>query len=360
MSDGPDDHNDQHRDELHDEELSRRYRTLPVELPHPDTDAVIQAAARQALAEAKRKPRAAAFYSGLAMAASVTLVMAVLLPSWRSGRLHEEVAVQAPAPITVAPEVTGAVVAPAAPDVPSPPVATPTAPVQASARLAPQAPPARTQEARALAPQRQGTAARPAIAAAPPAEAAAAFDVPQVRAVAPALASPAAAAVPMVAEEDAKQEAAGAPAPASAEREAVADRAREETVVRQKARMAMAPAPKQALATDDLLLAGRYAEALAALQTGTVATDSSFDSRRDLLRQLLPGEAKALQCQAGTGPASAQALCRLLQQYQAVQQGRAERRVLGAAQEALRQALQAEGRDPAPLLQAIADLPGAP
>lgn len=359
MSDGPDGHHDQHRDELHDEELSRRYRTLPVELPHPDTDAVIQAAARQALAEAKRKPRSAAFYGGLAMAASVTLVMAVLLPSWRSGQLHEEVAAQAPAEVVAVPEAMGEAVESVASDVSSPPLATTTEPMQASARLAPQAPPAQTQEVRTLAPQRQVATARPATAPPAPAEAAAAFDVPQVRAVAPALASPAAAA-PMRVEEDAKQEAAGAPAVASAEREAVADRVREETVFRQKARMAMAPAPKQALATDDLLLAGRYAEALAALKTGTVATDSSFDSRRDLLRQLLPGEAKALHCQAGTGPASAQALCRLLQQYQAVQQGRAERRVLVAAQEALRQALQAEGRDPAPLLQAIADLPGAP
>jgi len=331
MSDDPrDELRDDPHDELHDDELSRRYRALPTELPHPDTDAAIRAAARQTLTGAKRKPRSAVFYGGLAMAASVTLVMAVLLPSWRSGQLHEEVAVRVPAETSVAPETKNEAVAPA------------TRPAPAEATIA--------ASERAL--SKAGTPA-PGITSIEPA---------------PERAGPAGAAPMMVesrlAETDTLQEAVSADAPASAERREMADHARAQTVFRQKARMAMAPpatpVPEKAMADDALLLAGRYAEALAALQTGAVATDPALDSRRDLLRQLLPDEAKALQCQAGTGPDSARALCHLLQQYQAVQQGRAERSGLAAGQAALQQALQAEGHNPAPLLHAIADLPATP
>lgn len=337
MSDGPDDP----RDELHDAELSRRYRALPNELPHPDTDAAIQAAARQALAGVKRKPRSAAFYGGLAMAASVTLVVAVLLPSWRNGQWQVRVAAREPAEIVAAPVPVQEAVVPALPTGPTRPreapiAAAPTAAVPALER-AMQA--------------RVATAGQPT-----PAEVgSAASEQALSKAATPMLQES------RLAEADARPEAVAADAQAGAGREERADHAREQTVFRQQARTLMAPpsapAAKPVLMTNDaLLLAGRYADALAALQTGAAATDASLDSRRDLLRQLLPNEAKALQCQAGTGPDSARALCRLLQQYQAVQQGRADRSVLAASQAALQQALQAEGHHPVPLMHAIADL----
>lgn len=361
MSDGP--------DNFRDEELSRRYRALPAELPHPDTDAAIQAAARQALDGARRRPRSTAFYGGLAMAASVTLMMAVLLPSWRSGELQEQVAVQAPqqpvesadlmqdapAEVAAAAPATPVIGAPAAPApakrarVATEPVAKPlTVPVTELAEGSATA--SVTEPATGMADR---AAAASAPMAAPMAEADAENAVGQL----------------------ARQATVAAEAKAEA-REQVADSARAERSLSQKARRAMAPAAAPApavamapmpaqetpapelermvAATDALLLSGRYAEALARLQVGPVAADAALDSRRDLLRLLVPGESRVLQCTAAAGPASAQALCRLLQQYQAVQ------RVPAAVKDAVRQALLGEGSDPAPLLHAIADLPEAP
>ncbi len=365
MSDGP--------DNFRDEELSRRYRALPAELPHPDTDAAIQAAARQALNGARRRPRSAAFYGGLAMAASVTLMMAVLLPSWRSGELQEQVAVQAPQQPVESADLMQDAPAEVAADAPATPViGAPAAPAAKRARVAtePVAKPvtvpvtelaggAATESATEPA---TGMADRAAAAsgpmAAPMAEADAGNTVGQL----------------------ARQATVAAEAKAEA-REQVADSARAERSLSQKARRAMAPAaapapavamapmpaqetPAQVMpapelermvaATDALLLSGRYAEALARLQVGPVAADAALDSRRDLLRLLVPGESRVLQCTAAAGPASAQALCRLLQQYQSVQ------RVPAAVKDAVRQALLGEGSDPAPLLHAIADLPEAP
>lgn len=359
MSDGP--------DNFRDEELSRRYRALPAELPHPDTDAAIQAAARQALNGARRRPRSAAFYGGLAMAASVTLMMAVLLPSWRSGELQEQVAVQAPqqpvesadlmqdapAEVAAAAPVIGAPAAPAAKRarVATEPVAKPVAvPVTELAEGSATA--SATEPAEAMA-DRAASASASGQMSSPMAEADAENAVGQL----------------------ARQATVAAEAKAEA-REQVADSARAERSLSQKARRAMAPAAAPApavamapmpaqetpapelermvAATDALLLSGRYAEALARLQVGPVAADAALDSRRDLLRLLVPGESRVLQCTAAAGPASAQALCRLLQQYQAVQ------RVPAAVKDAVRQALLGEGSDPAPLLHAIADLPEAP
>lgn len=354
MSDGP--------DNFRDEELSRRYRALPGELPHPDTDAAIQAAARQALAGARRRPRSAAFYGGLAMAASVTLMMAVLLPSWRSGELQEQVAVRAPQK----PEVSKDLMQQAGES------------ATTNSREAIATTEARMETRMATTQATTAEPSRSVLAPAPlarPMQPAPVETAPAIVASAPAasgqMASPVAEAdAGNAAGQLARQKAVVAEEKAEA-REQVADSARAERTLSQKARMAMAPAASPApavamapmpapeqkrvvAATDALLLSGRYGEALARLQMGPVAADAALDSRRDLLRLLVPGESRVLQCTATAGPASAQALCRLLQQYQAVH------RVPAAARESLRQALQAEGQDPAPLLHAIADLPEAP
>ena len=365
MSDGP--------DNFRDEELSRRYRALPAELPHPDTDAAIQAAARQALNGARRRPRSAAFYGGLAMAASVTLMMAVLLPSWRSGELQEQVAVQAPQqPVESADLMQDAPAEVAAAAPATPVIGAPAAPAAKRARVAtePVAKPVTVPVTELAGGAATESATEPATGMA---DRAAAASAPMAAPMAEADAENAVGQL-------ARQATVAAEAKAEA-REQVADSARAERSLSQKARRAMAPAaapapavamapmpaqetPAQVMpapelermmaATDALLLSGRYAEALARLQIGPVAADAALDSRRDLLRLLVPGESRVLQCRAAAGPASAQALCRLLQQYQAVQ------RVPAAVKDAVRQALLGEGSDPAPLLHAIADLPEAP
>lgn len=345
-------------DDIRDEELSRRYRALPPELPHADTDAAIQAAARQAIAAGKNKPRVMMFYSGLAMAASVVLVVALMLPSWRSGELQERVAVDVASAPAALPPVAPADTAPVEQDVA---VAAPQAPqtlrkkmdvqeVQTAQGAQPDAP---LQEMAAADVSGQDDAfdgAMPTVAAAPPAS----MPVP--------VAAPAPVGKPMEAErrEVVAKEAVAKKAMAGSLKARMADRARAENAVSQQARetAAAAPtvsaAPTVAPATDSLdalLLAGRHAEALALLQAGDSAADTALDSRRDLLRQLLAGADKALQCRPEAGPASAQALCRLLQRYQTSHVVPADQLVL------LRQTLQAEGQDAQPWLQVVARLP---
>lgn len=339
-------------DDIRDEELSRRYRALPPELPHADTDAAIQAAARQAIAAGKHKPRVMMFYSGLAMAASVVLVVALMVPSWRSGELQERVAVDVASAPAALPPVAPADTAPVEQDVA---VAAPQAPqtlrkkmdvqeVQTAQGAQPDAPLQEMAAADASGQDDAFDGAMPTVAA------------PPVSMPVPA-AAPEPASKPMEAE---RREAVAKEAMAGSLKARMADRAHAENVVSQQARetAAAAPtvsaAPTAAPATDSLdalLLAGRHAEALALLQAGDRAVDPALDSRRDLLRQLLAGADKALQCRSEAGPASAQALCRLLQRYQASHVVPADQLVL------LRQALQAEGHDAQPWLQVVARLP---
>lgn len=323
-------------DDIRDEELSRRYRALPPELPHADTDAAIQAAARQAIAAGKHKPRVTMFYSGLAMAASVVLVVALMLPSWRSGELQERVAVDAASAPAALPPVASADTAPAEQDV---------------AVAGPQAP----QTLRKKADVQEVQIARGAQPDAPLQEMAAADAPGQDDALAGAMPVPAAAPAPVGKPMEAeRREAVAKEAMADSLKARMADRARAENAVSQQARAAATEASDAAPATDSLdalLLAGRHAEALALLQAGDSAADPALDSRRDLLRQLLAGADKALQCQPEAGPASAQALCRLLQRYQASHVVPADQLLL------LRQALQAEGHDARPWLQVVARLP---
>ncbi|MDO8267240.1 MAG: hypothetical protein Q7T32_05350 [Moraxellaceae bacterium] len=340
-------------DDIRDEELSRRYRALPPELPHADTDAAIQAAARQAIAPGKHKPRVMMFYSGLAMAASVILVVALMLPSWRSGELQEHVAVDVASAPAELPPVAPADTAPVEQAVavagsPASPTLHKKADVQAVQQAQGAQPAAPLQEMAAADTSEQDAelaGAMPTVAAVPPA----AMPVP---AAAPALVDK-----PMEAE---RREAVAKEAMADSLKARMADRTRAKNVASQQARAAAIEAatvsavPTVAPATDSLdvlLLAGRHADALTLLQTGDSAADPALDSRRDLLRQLLAGADKALQCRPEAGPASAQALCRLLQRYQASHVVPADQLVL------LRQALQAEGQDARPWLQAVARLP---
>lgn len=339
-------------DDIRDEELSRRYRALPPELPHADTDAAIQAAARQAIAAGKHRPRVMMFYSGLAMAASVVLVVALMLPSWRSGELQERVAVDVASAPAALPPVAPADTAPAEQAVavaesPASPTLRKKVDVQEVQRGQVMQPAAPLQEMAAADASEQDAelaGAMPTVAAAPPAS------------------MPVPAAVPAPLDRSMEAERREAVAKEAVAKEAMtdslkartADRARAENAVSQQAREAATAAPTVAPATDSLdalLLAGRHAEALALLQAGDRAADPALDSRRDLLRQLLAGADKALQCRPQTGPTSAQALCRLLQRYQASHVVPADQLVL------LRQALQAEGHDAQPWLQVVARLP---
>lgn len=345
-------------DDIRDEELSRRYRALPPELPHADTDAAIQAAARQAIAAGKHRPRVMMIYSGLAMAASVVLVVALMLPSWRSGELQERVAVDVASAPAALPPVAPADTAPAEQAVavaesPASPTLRKKVDVQEVQRGQVMQPAAPLQEMAAADASEQDAelaGAMPTVAAAPPAS------------------MPVPAAVPAPLDRSMEAERREAVAKEAVAKEAMTgslkarmvDRAGAENAVSQPARAAATEAatvsavPTVAPATDSLgtlLLAGRHAEALALLQTGDRAADPALDSRRDLLRQLLAGADKALQCRPQAGPASAQALCRLLQRYQASHVVPADQLVL------LRQALQAEGHDAQPWLQVVARLP---
>lgn len=350
---------DEPRDDFHDDELSRRYRALSPERPHPETDAAIRAAAREAVAMAPRRRHNLTVYGGLAMAASVTLMVAILLPSWRSGVLREEVAVQdappAMAPAAESEAVMEEAVSARIMESPTTPAGTyPHAEVATAGALEEERSPAR-----ALNIQRKSeVASMPAPAPAPAAESVSESPVP---AAPPAVSKPAVvASAPMPAFADADMAVAGARAQESRERAMEEQKtqmaARQELLARQKAGLARAPSEAQATApqaneVDALLQDGRYGEALVRLQTGIAAADPALDSRRDLLRQLLPGQNKTLTCRPDSGPASSRTLCSLLAAYQA------GRRPTEDAQSALRQALLAEGANPAPWLQAVSRLP---
>lgn len=323
-------------DDVRDEEVSRRYRALPPELPQPDTDAAIRAAARQALAP-RRTARQRAWLGGLAMAASVTLVMAVLLPSWRSGEWQEQVAARAPADAMA--------------EAPAPTAVAETSPADAA--------PVRAAEAPRAAVRRAAPAYKTeAVAGAAPAPADSdmqdgiALPVAPAPVPAPVMApAPAAETAPadVQARESARHER------AAAEQQAVMQR---EQLGSQKARMArpLAAAPgadgaNGAVPTvEGLLLADRHAEALALLQSGPVAGDAGLESRRDLLRQLVPGASKTLKCRSDSGPDAARALCRLLQGWQA------GKGLPVADMQVLEETLRAEGTDPAPWRQAVTRL----
>ncbi|MGB4343069.1 MAG: hypothetical protein WBJ03_05595, partial [Moraxellaceae bacterium] len=293
------------------------------------------------------RPRVMMIYSGLAMAASVVLVVALMLPSWRSGELQERVAVDVASAPAALPPVAPADTAPAEQAVavaesPASPTLRKKVDVQEVQRGQVMQPAAPLQEMAAADASEQDAelaGAMPTVAAAPPAS----MPVPA--------AAPAPVGKPMEAE---RREAVAKEAMADSLKARMADRARAENAVSQQARAAATEASDAAPATDSLdalLLAGRHAEALALLQAGDSAADPALDSRRDLLRQLLAGADKALQCQPEAGPASAQALCRLLQRYQASHVVPADQLLL------LRQALQAEGHDARPWLQVVARLP---
>ena len=367
-------------DDLHDAELSRRYRALSPELPHPDTDAVIRAAARDAVTARPRRVSPGALYGGLAMAASVTLMVALLLPSWRSGELHEQVAVQSPAsPAAGAPGTTIAEGSPQAssddalvleqsratatddasvPTLPVTPKAVP--PVVALSR------PAAGGTTRGADAEAESVPSSVATAAAPPAAAPVPGTTGDVMEAVPgAGAMPSPAAPP-------PREALAASAPdnmVSRELTVRADRvraseaqkavsalpARRERTVRQEADseqlQAAPPRAQETGALDALVRAARYRDALALLQADAATADAALASRRDLLRQLLPDEDKALTCRADAGPASSRRLCALLGAYQ---RGEAPGEDL---RDAFRQALLDEGTDPAPWLQAVSRLP---
>lgn len=331
-------------DDFRDEELSRRYRHLPPELPAPETDAAIQAAARQALSAPKRRLALPGYYGGLALAASVTLVVSLLLPSWRSGRLQEQVAVPAPAAkvvIATADSDAGMAAAPvpatAPPEVARPPVGR-----AAPAQLARE----NRQAAGSVAAPAPLPAAAPAPAPLPKMEAASSVEA---ETSAPALA------------DQSMPEVAARAAEARHNEGLMAEQAREAPAARAKARLAVAPAPAPmaaapvplqkaaAMTPDALLLAGRYGEVLALLQTAPAAADPALESRRDLLRQLASGP-QAVRCSPAAGPRSAQFLCQLLLQRER------SAGITPAQRAAWQQALEAEGQDPVPWLQALAAL----
>lgn len=371
-------------DDLRDAELSRRYRALSPELPRPETDAVIRAAARDAVTARPRRVRPGALYGGLAMAASVTLMVAILLPSWRSGELQEQVAVRSPA---VEPPATAVVEA-----APAASADEASLPERSRAAIVNEVPGPALQEGRMASPSPITTLSRPADvdtdadvdadalrrrtapAAAPAASVptpVAAGDIVKETSTAggaPSPATPPAGVVPApvatspslarAAEEMAGSEWSGpgdrTPA-GDAQKALSAAVAKRERMARQQADMARpqaAPArAEDAGALDTLVLSARYRDALALLQAGAAAGDPALASRRDLLRQLLPDEDKALTCRADTGPASSRRLCALLRAYQ---RGEAPAEDL---RDAFRQALQDEGTDPAPWLQALSRLP---
>lgn len=371
-------------DDLRDAELSRRYRALSPELPHPDTDAAIRSAARDAVTARPRRVSPGALYGGLAMAASVTLMVALLLPSWRSGELREQVAVRSPAPSAADPP--GPVAAgrspragvddalrtdrfrvTAAADTPSPTLPAPRrAPPPLAVALSP---PAASGTTRGEDVAMEGVRSAVATASAP-AEASTLAPAPaEASDVVQAL--PAAGAMPAPASPPPREAPAASALDdmASRERDVRADRARageaqkaasalpaaRERRVRPEADskplQAAPPWADETASLDALVRAARYRDALALLQASAATADPALASRRDLLRQLLPDEDKALTCGADVGPASSRRLCALLRAYQ---RGEAPGEEL---RDAFRQALLDEGTDPAPWLQAVSRLP---
>lgn len=339
-------------DDFRDEELSRRYRHLPPELPNPATDAAIQAAARQAVSASKHRPALPGFYGGLALAASVTLVVSLLLPSWRSGRLQEQVAVPAPAAKVVVADADNGVAVPSAPAVAPAPADVASTPVRAV-------------PARSARENRQAAGSVAAVALPP-----AAAPVPLQKTEAAGSAEAVAVAGEPALADQSVPEAAARDAEAGRNEGRMAERAREEPEARAKARLAMAPAPApmaaapvplqkaNAMTTDALLLAGRYGEVLALLQAAPAAADPALESRRDLLRQLVAGR-QPVRCSPAAGPRSAQVLCQLLRQREP-SAGTGQAGATPAQLAAWRQALESEGQDPAPWLQALARLAAGP
>lgn len=303
-------------DDLHDAALRARYRALAPETPAPATDAAILAAARAAASKATpwRQRR---WLGGLATAASLLLSVTLLLQSQRRGELSGELAL--------------------------------TPPSRPAAERAPAAPPPATDtaEATVISQQRQRkpavTTSRVPLAAPPaavdddatPPSPAMASDGPQsADAVASAerhaIAAPRPAAEATESALRANQGAASPPAAAPA--------------LRAGARPAPPHAPDET-AYQRALQAGDYTLALSLLPD-----DASREAERDLLRQLLtPGT--PLRCHDMPAPASALALCRLLQHHAA---GHA---LDEAAVANWTGALRREGRDSTALVQALRRLP---
>ncbi len=75
---------DLHDPELHDKAITALYRQLPDEVPAPDTDALIQAAARRAVGAAPQKKLSTSRLQGL-LASAATLALGIaLVVQWRS------------------------------------------------------------------------------------------------------------------------------------------------------------------------------------------------------------------------------------------------------------------------------------
>lgn len=359
-------------DDLHDAELRRRYRALPPELPSADTDAAILAAARRAVVAGPRRARTGLWTGGLATAATVTLMVALLVPHWRSGELAEQVAVAPPAapapppsaPVS-APSPTDDVAERAAADTGAAPASEPAAiaPAQRVDAQAQQAALAARAARDAAAGQREIAAtatatataaaqreaaryaerarARPLLMAPPPAPPVVSAELDAVKRADSSEPSPFMAAPKSIARPSpaplAGAAAPAAPLPASPASDTQAH-AKEESE-----RLA-APAG-QPFSYDAALLQGLYRPALGWLVSGPEADVPGREAERDLLRQLLePGA--ALRCR-DEGPASAQRLCLLLHRHAA---GMAlTEDDIAAFAEALRR----DGREPLPLVQTL-------
>ncbi|MFN3587161.1 MAG: hypothetical protein ACK4UT_06635 [Moraxellaceae bacterium] len=308
-------------DDLHDAALRARYRALAPETPAPATDAAILAAARAAAGKPTRW-RQRRWLGGLATAASLLLVVALLLQSQHRGELHGELALTPP-PMPAA-ETAPSASAPATNPAPAPVI---TQERQREPAVAVSRPPL------AAAPATVDDAATPPSS--PPPSPATASDGPPSADVATsaerhAIAAPRPAVEATESALRADQGAAPPPAAAPA--------------LRAGARPAPSLLPDEA-AYQRALQAGDYAAALRRLPEA-----ADREAERDLLRQLLtPGA--PLRCHGMPAPASAQALCRLLQHHAA---GHAlDEAAVADWIETLRQ----EGRDSAALVQALRRLP---
>ncbi len=375
-------------DDLHDAELRRRYRALPPELPSAGTDAAILAAARRAVVAGPRRARTGLWTGGLATAATVTLMVALLVPHWRSGELAEQVAVAPPA--APARPSSAPVSAPSPADDVAERAAAVPATADTAAAPAPAAPgqagslrrqPAPASEPAAIAPaqrvdaqaQQAALAARAArdaaagqreIAATAAAQREAARHAERARAR-PLLMAPPPAPPVVSAELDAVKRAdSGEPSPFMAAPKSIARQSpaplagaaapaaplpaspASDTQAHAKEESERLAAPAgQPFSYDAALLQGLYRPALGWLVSGPEADVPGREAERDLLRQMLePGA--ALRCR-DEGPASAQRLCLLLHRHAA---GMAlTEDDIAAFAEALRR----DGREPLPLVQTL-------
>jgi hypothetical protein len=342
-------------DERRDDELSRRYRALPPELPLASTDAAIQAAARHAL-RFRQRSRQRVWLGGLAMAASVTLMMAVLLPSWRSGDWREQV--QAHAPVEAVGE---AGVEEGFKKGMEEPQARMTAPDAEATSAAAGKRVARGERAIVPAEQRVATpssdAQTPDVTPAAPASHVASPAAEAEESLASALSAPPPPPVSVARDDALARESVRQEKAALAEQQTAKRQPSSLRPGRQPLMAAPAADPAGRLADDatpaltQLLREDRHAEALAQLQSGVTAEDAGQESRRDLLRQRVPGADTTLRCRSDRGAESARLLCRMLQGWQAGE-GLPLERV-----QAWAQALRAEGEDPVPWLQTLGQLP---